>query len=108
MDSHQAFYEALEPEEEQLLLVRDFLYGGDWDELVADLEARRSGKPFVFKLNSRIEDDLRRIDHEAITGRAHFLAISTDRARHHFDLNGYLFVFIIFNKEGLRFVSAFW
>lgn len=62
MDSHQAFFESLEPEEEQLLLIRDFLYTGSWDELVADLEARRSGKPFVFKLNTRIEDDLRRIE----------------------------------------------
>ncbi len=62
MDSHQAFFKSLDPEEEQLLLVRDFLYAGSWEELVQDLTARLEGKPFVFKLSSRIEDDLRRIE----------------------------------------------
>lgn len=49
------------PAERTLILLRDELYGGSWDELTADLEARQNRKPFVFKLNSRIEEDLERI-----------------------------------------------
>ena len=52
---------SLGPAERTLVLLRDELYGGSWDELVADLEARQNRNPFVFKLNSRIEEDLERI-----------------------------------------------
>jgi uncharacterized membrane protein YsdA (DUF1294 family) len=51
----------LEAPERTLLLLRDELYGGSWEELVADLEARHKSKPFVYKLSSRIEEDLQRI-----------------------------------------------
>ena len=44
--------------ERTLLLLRNELYGGSWEELVADLEARKHRKPYVFKLSSRIEEDL--------------------------------------------------
>ena len=57
-----AFLSGLGQGERTLLLLRDELYGGSWDELVADLEARQNRKPFVFKLNSRIEEDLERIE----------------------------------------------
>ena len=56
-----AFVAQLGQAERTLLLLRDELYGGSWDELTADLEARKNRKPFVFKLSSRIEDDLERI-----------------------------------------------
>jgi hypothetical protein len=62
MDFHQLFLQTLTREEEQLLLVRDSIYDGEWQELIKDLEARRSGKPYILKLNSRIEEDLERID----------------------------------------------
>ena len=61
MDPHETFFESLTPEEEQLIIIRDFLYEGSWDELVNDLEARQAGKPHVFKLTSRIDEDLQRI-----------------------------------------------
>jgi len=62
VDPHETFFHDLNPMEEQLLILRDFLYEGDWDEMLQDLKDRRSGKPFIFKLNSRIEEDLERID----------------------------------------------
>ena len=34
---------------------------GDWDEMVADLQARLEGRPYIFKLAHRITDDLERI-----------------------------------------------
>lgn len=42
--------------------VRDLLYGGSWQELECDLQDRLAGKPFVFKLATRIEEDLARIE----------------------------------------------
>jgi len=48
-------------EEKMLLTLRDELYGGQWDEMQTDLEERLAGRPYVFKLASRIEDDLARI-----------------------------------------------
>ena len=57
----QAFAKDLSREAQLLLHVRDELYEGSWDELVTDLEARRDRKPFIFKLNARIDDDLGRI-----------------------------------------------
>ncbi len=62
MDPHQAFFQSLSPEEEQLLILRDFLYEGDWEEMLQDLRDRQSGKPFIFKLKTRIEEDLQRIE----------------------------------------------
>jgi hypothetical protein len=51
----------LSPEEQTLLTIRDELYGGLWEEMRLDLEARLHAKPYVFKLATRIEDDLVRI-----------------------------------------------
>jgi hypothetical protein len=61
MDPHEDYFRSLSREEIQLLQVREILYEGSWEEMLADLEARRDGKPFVIKLKSRIEDDIRRI-----------------------------------------------
>ncbi len=52
----------LNPEDRMLILLRDELYEGRWDLLRQDLRDRLAGRPFVFKLVSRIQDDLRRID----------------------------------------------
>ena len=62
LDPHLIFFQSLSQEEEQLLILRDFLYEGDWDEMLQDLSDRQSGKPFIFKLKSRIEEDIQRIE----------------------------------------------
>ena len=56
------FKRSLTPEEKVLIRVRDTLYEGSWDELEADLRARLGGKPYIFKLATRIEEDLARIE----------------------------------------------
>lgn len=61
-DRLRAYAESLTKDERVLLLVRDELYEGSWDELADDLQARRNTKPCVFKLRERIEDDLGRIE----------------------------------------------
>ena len=58
---HRAFFHTLPPEEVQLLILRDELYDGSWADMCQDLEDRRDGKPFIFKLINRIEEDLKRI-----------------------------------------------
>ncbi len=55
------FVKSLTPEERTLLLIRDELYGGLWEEMEKDLDARLQAKPYVFKLATRIEDDVVRI-----------------------------------------------
>lgn len=57
----QAFFSRLTPEEKQLLLLRDELYDGSWDEMEQDLRYRLERKPYIFRLMNRIEDDLARI-----------------------------------------------
>lgn len=49
-------------EDKVLLDVRDELYAGDWDELEQDLRARLAGKPHIFRLMSKIEEDLARLE----------------------------------------------
>ena len=51
----------LSPEEQQLLLLRDELYDGSWDDMETDLRRRLERKPHIFQLVGRIEHDLARI-----------------------------------------------
>ncbi len=61
-DRQRAFTDGLTKEERLLLAIRDELYSGSWDDLVADLEARKNRKPYVFKLATRLEEDLARVE----------------------------------------------
>ncbi len=56
-----AFARELGLPERTLLAVRDELYGGAWDELEKDLRARLAGRPYIFRLATKIEEDLERI-----------------------------------------------
>jgi hypothetical protein len=58
----RAFVAGLSEEEIMLLRLRDELYGGRWDAMLADLSDRLQGKPYVFKLAHRIQDDIERIE----------------------------------------------
>lgn len=70
-DEVSTFVGDLSPEERQLLILRDELYDGSWDEMRRDLEDRRDGKPFIFALVNKIEEDLERINRIAsFEGRA--------------------------------------
>ena len=60
-DAIREFVRTMTSEERTLVVIRDELYGGAWDEMVKDLEARLQAKPYVFKLATRIEDDVVRI-----------------------------------------------
>ena len=44
-----------------LVVLRQELYDGSWNDMETDLRARLDGRPYIFKLAHRIADDLGRI-----------------------------------------------
>ena len=45
-----------------LVTLKTQLYGGKWASILDDLRSRLTGKPYIFKLAHRIEDDIERIE----------------------------------------------
>jgi hypothetical protein len=58
---HKKFCKELSYEEKMLILLRDELYSGSWERMLRDLEDRLHSRPYIFKLASRIHDDIKRI-----------------------------------------------
>jgi len=56
------FVEGLSDEHRMLVVLKAQLYGGTWGPMVNDLRNRLAGKPYIFKLANRIEDDIERIE----------------------------------------------
>jgi hypothetical protein len=56
------YVESLSQEHRALVLLKRELYDGDWEPMLDDLKNRLSGKPYVFKLAGRIQDDIERIE----------------------------------------------
>ncbi len=55
------FIERLTDEHRMLIVLKAQLYGGSWAPMLDDLENRLAGKPYIFKLATRIKDDIARI-----------------------------------------------
>jgi len=45
-----------------LIILKAQLYGGNWEPMLDDLRNRLAGKPYIFKLANRIQDDIERIE----------------------------------------------
>jgi hypothetical protein len=45
-----------------LAMLKNELYGGNWERMRDDLKDRIKGRPFFFNLVNRIKDDLKRIE----------------------------------------------
>ena len=45
-----------------LVILKQELYDGSWDAMLTDLRSRLEGKPYIFKLAHRIQDDMKRIE----------------------------------------------
>lgn len=45
-----------------LITLRDELYAGSWNRMLDDLKDRLHGKPYIFKLVNKIEEDIARIE----------------------------------------------
>lgn len=59
---YQSYYDSLTEEAKMLLVLRDELYMGSWVKMEDDLKNRLKGRPYIFKLVNRIEEDLERIE----------------------------------------------
>lgn len=56
------FVSQLSEEERMLVLLQQELYDGSWEAMLSDLSNRLDGRPYIFKLASRIQDDIARIE----------------------------------------------
>lgn len=56
------FVETLTDEQRMLIVLKRQLYDGNWETMLDDLKNRLAGKPYIFKLANRIQDDIARID----------------------------------------------
>ena len=59
---HDKFVSGLSIEDRTLVQLRDDLYGGSWEQMQGDLKDRLQGKPYIFKLVNRIQEDISRIE----------------------------------------------
>ncbi len=59
---HKKYFDSLSPEERMLVVLREELYGGSWDRMLQDLRDRLRGRPYIFKLVNRIQEDIARIE----------------------------------------------
>ena len=55
------FVDGLSDEHRMLVVLKAQLYGGIWEPMLDDLKNRLEGKPYIFKLVNRINDDIERI-----------------------------------------------
>jgi len=56
------FVNGLSEEHRMLLILKAQLYGRTWEPMLDDLQNRLAGKPYIFKLANRIQDDIERIE----------------------------------------------
>jgi hypothetical protein len=56
------YVRTLSDEHKMLVALKAQLYDGSWDSMVDDLRNRLAGKPYIFKLVHRIQDDIERIE----------------------------------------------
>jgi hypothetical protein len=56
-----AFVGGLTDEDQMLLRLREELYESRWEDMLVDLNDRLRGRPYIFRLASRIQDDLARV-----------------------------------------------
>ena len=52
----------LSDEYRMLVVLKGQLYDGQWEPMLDDLKNRLAGKPYIFKLVNRINDDIKRIE----------------------------------------------
>ncbi len=56
------YVDQLADEHRMLVVLKSQLYGGAWSPMLDDLRNRLEGKPYIFKLVNRINDDIERIE----------------------------------------------
>jgi hypothetical protein len=61
-DAVRNFVNGLSDEHRMLVVLKARLYDGAWEPMLEDLQNRLEGRPYIFKLASRIKDDIERIE----------------------------------------------
>lgn len=56
------YVKSLGDEFRMLVILKRQLYAGSWEAMLDDLRNRLAGKPYIFKLANRIQDDIERIE----------------------------------------------
>lgn len=56
------FVNGLSDEHRMLVVLKAQLYDDMWEPMLDDLRNRLAGKPYIFKLVNRIQDDIKRIE----------------------------------------------
>lgn len=56
------YVERLSDEHRMLVILKAQLYDGSWEPMLDDLKNRLAGKPYIFKLVNRINNDIARIE----------------------------------------------
>jgi len=56
------YVKTLSEEYRMLVVLKAQLYGGSWEPMLDDLRNRLTGKPYIFQLANRIQDDIERIE----------------------------------------------
>jgi len=56
------YIDRLSEEHKMLVILKKQLYDGIWEPMLDDLKNRLEGKPYIFKLVNRINDDIARIE----------------------------------------------
>jgi hypothetical protein len=56
------YVDSLSEQCRMLVVLKAQLYGGSWEPMLSDLRNRLDGKPYIFKLANRIQDDIERIE----------------------------------------------
>ena len=56
------YVDRLSEEHRMLVILKAQLYDGTWDSMLNDLKNRLAGKPYIFKLVNRINEDIERIE----------------------------------------------
>ncbi len=66
-----SFVSGLTEEQRMLIILKAQLYDGSWEPMLDDLRNRLQGKPYIFKLANRIQDDIERIERMAVFEAEH-------------------------------------
>lgn len=72
----EEFLSRLTEEERMLVVLHGELYENSWQAMLNDLRNRLEGKPYIFKLASRIQDDIARIEKLQSFEREHNIKLS--------------------------------
>jgi hypothetical protein len=73
------FVDRLSDEHRMLVVLKAQLYDGGWAQVLDDLRNRLAGRPYVFKLANRIQEDIERIEE-----------MQKFESEHHIDLVDYV------------------